>query len=128
MKFFFFSIKFLDGAVLFICLGITVFSAFWAYAKPQNNVYVNIRGHNNKVWVFPLDAEETVSVSGPLGDTVVEIHSGGVKVQSSPCKNQSCVAIGSIHRAGQWTACLPNDALVTIEGGNGGEKLDATVW
>jgi hypothetical protein len=127
MKFFSFPLKALDAAVIVLSLGITGFSAFFVHTVSGGTQYVNIRGQN-ALWIFPLDAAEIIRASGPIGDTVIEIHSGRARVLSSPCKNQTCVASGFIHTAGQWIACLPNDVLVTIEGGNNGEELDATVW
>jgi hypothetical protein len=85
-------------------------------------------------WVFPRDAEETVTVPGPLGDTVVEIRGGRARVLSSPCQNQTCVAAGYIHSHGQWTACLPNRVMVSVENDSGaaaseeGGEVDAAAW
>jgi hypothetical protein len=118
----------LDAVVALLSLGMVVLSAFVGYAKPYNGVRVSIRGEDD-TWIFPLDAEETVTVAGPLGDTVVEIHGNKARVLSSPCANQTCVAQGHINAAGQWVACLPNNAFVVIESGErNGEGLDATTW
>jgi hypothetical protein len=92
---------------------------------------INLKGEGG-TWVFPRNAAETVTVPGPLGDTVVEIRGGRARVLSSPCQNQTCVAAGYIHRHGQWTACLPNRVLVSVEGGSGetgkGGNVDAAAW
>jgi hypothetical protein len=81
------------------------------------------------VWVFPLDAEETITVPGLLGDTVVEIRDHRAHVLSSPCDNQTCVAAGHIDSDGQWVACLPNNVFVMIEGADDiNEILDTTAW
>jgi hypothetical protein len=79
--------------------------------------------------VFPLDAEEHIGVSGPLGETVVEISGGQSRVLSSPCANQTCVAAGHLSRRGQWAACLPNKVFVYIEGtGDDDTAPDSTTW
>jgi len=67
-------------------------------------------------WIYPLDAQETVSVPGPLGDTIVSIHDGSVQVLSSPCPEKICVKSGRISRPGQWIACLPNRVFISIRG------------
>ena len=67
-------------------------------------------------WIYPLDAQTTVQVSGPLGDTVVSIRDGSVRVLSSPCPEQICVKSGRISRPGQWIACLPNRVFISIRG------------
>jgi hypothetical protein len=115
-----------DFAAIFLSLCLTIFSFVAVYAKPQKNTVVNIKGAG-QTWVFPLEAEEMLPVHGPLGDTVVEISAGSVRVVSSPCANQTCVAAGHIHGQGRWVACLPNGVVVSIEGGDDG-GLDAAAW
>ena len=78
-------------------------------------------------WIFPLDAPRTVAVHGPLGDTVVQIADGAVRVLSSPCRNKICVRSGSVARPGQWIACLPNRVFVEVRGGSR-EPVDAYSW
>jgi hypothetical protein len=123
-----FFLKPMDFLAILLSLGMIVLSALGAYARPDSPPGVRIRSAG-QTWLFPLDAEETLAVPGPLGDTVIEISQGGTRVLSSPCPNQSCVAAGHIRRRGQWTACLPNGVLLMIEGGaDGGEPVDAAAW
>jgi hypothetical protein len=115
----------------FIIGASSVFTALLAlavYGHSGDAGRVIIRGED-KTWVFPLDAEEHISVQGPLGETVVEISGGRSRVLASPCANQTCVAAGHLNRQGQWTACLPNKVFVYIEGtGDGDAILDSTTW
>jgi hypothetical protein len=123
-------IKPFDCAVLALSIGMTLFSAFLVYAKPNAEPQVVIRG-SGRSWVFPLNAEETVTIPGPLGNTLIELHEGRARVLSSPCVNQTCVAAGHIGKAGQWAACLPNEVFVVIEGSPAradGGSLDAAAW
>ncbi|GHT65262.1 hypothetical protein FACS1894110_06710 [Spirochaetia bacterium] len=123
-----FPLKPLDFVVIGAALALTAFSAFMIYAKPQNTYQVMIQ-NSDKVWVFPLDAEETLTAPGPLGDTVIEIRDRRVRVLSSPCDNQTCVAAGHIDSNGQWVACLPNNVFVAIEGKDDIDGiLDITAW
>jgi hypothetical protein len=120
--------KMVDMLIIFLSLCLTGFSAYAAYLRPQRMANVLIRGQGRE-WAFPLDAEETVIVSGPLGDTVVRIHDGQAWVESSPCENQTCVITGHIHRQGAWSACLPNSVLVLIEGNDDPEAgVDSVTW
>ncbi|MDR2447476.1 MAG: NusG domain II-containing protein [Treponema sp.] len=122
------SFKPLDAAVALLSLGAVVFSSFTVYAKPHDNAQVSVRGQDG-AWIFPLDAEDTATVSGPLGDTVVAIHGGKARVLSSPCRNQTCVAQGEINTPGQWIACLPNNVFAVIESGEKDQEgLDASAW
>jgi len=119
-------VKIPDILIILLAAGVTFFSAFRAYVKPQGLARVLIRGQESE-WLFPVDAEETVIVPGPLGDTVVRIHENRAWVESSPCENQTCVASGLLARQGQWAACLPNNVLLIIEGA-GGEDVDTIAW
>lgn len=69
-------------------------------------------------YLFASSVEETISVEGPIGQTVVAVADGGARVVSSPCDNQICVLTGRVERAGRWIACLPNRVFVSIESGS----------
>jgi hypothetical protein len=118
----------LDFCIIGVSCALTALSAVAVYGRSRDAERVIVQGEDN-TWVFPLDAEESVSVSGPLGETVVEISGGQSRVLSSPCANQTCVAAGHLNRQGQWAACLPNKVFVYIEGtGDGDTTLDSTTW
>jgi hypothetical protein len=119
-------VKLADILIILLAAGLTVFSAYAAYMKPQNSSRVVIRGQERE-WIFPLDTEETIVVPGPLGDTIVKIHDDRAWVESSPCQNQTCVASGHVRRQGSWAACLPNNVLLIIEG-NDDNDVDIIVW
>jgi hypothetical protein len=120
------AIKILDVMIILSALALTGFSAYAAYIKPQKKPQVFIRGQE-RTWIFPLDAEETVVVPGPLGNTVVRIHENQAWVESSPCVNKTCVAQGHVQRRGAWAACLPNIVFLLIEGNND-PVIDAYSW
>jgi hypothetical protein len=108
-------VKAADIVIILIVLGLTVYSVFSVYARPRNTVRVLIQG-SRQVWTFPLEAEETISVPGPIGNTIIRIHDNQAWVEASPCNNQICVAGGHIHQPGVWIACLPNNVFLRIEG------------
>ena len=75
--------------------------------------------------VVPFGAGR-VAVEGPLGTTVVEVGPAGARVVSSPCPLQICVRTGTIRRAGQVAACVPNRVAVRVVGkGAGDAGVDA---
>jgi hypothetical protein len=127
------GLKPFDFVSLFLALAVIFAALIPAYGAAGNKNTINLQGEGG-AWVFPRDAEETVAIPGPLGDTVVEIRDGRAKVLSSPCHNQTCVAAGSIRSHGQWVACLPNRVMVSVGGGSGEEKpgegleVDAAAW
>ena len=119
-------IKIPDVIIIFIAASITVSSAYAAYIKPDNSVRVLIRGQG-KEWTFPLETNETVSVNGPLGDTIIKINEGKAWIESSPCNNQTCIGMGPLHQQGQWALCLPNKVMVIIEGTDD-KDIDSITW
>jgi hypothetical protein len=120
-----------DYVCLFCALAVTLLAVIPLYGGAGDQYTIRLKGENG-AWVFPRDAEETVAVPGPLGDTVVEIRGGRARVLSSPCQNQTCVAAGSIHTHGQWVACLPNQVLVSVTGrgeiAGKDAEVDAAAW
>jgi hypothetical protein len=119
-------IKILDIIIIFIAATLTVFSAYAAYIKPQSSVRALIRGQDRE-WTFPLETNETITVSGPLGDTIVKIKEGRAWIESSPCNNQTCVGMGYVHKQGQWSLCMPNKVMLIIEGTDD-EDVDSITW
>jgi hypothetical protein len=103
-------------------------SALFVYGGGGSKPEVTISGSENQRWRFPLDADEQISVSGPLGATVVSLRAGAVRIAASPCENKTCVAAGALSREGQFSACLPNRVMVTVEGRSDGGELDALAW
>jgi hypothetical protein len=125
-----FGLKPFDYVSLLFALIVIFLAVIPLYGETGNQKTVNLKGEGG-VWMFPLDAEETVAVPGPLGDTVVEIRGGRARVVSSPCQNQTCIAAGAIHSHGQWVACLPNRVLLSVEGrgtDSEGADVDAAAW
>ena len=110
-------LKIFDYIIIILALVFSSYSAFAIYSKPEINTAVIIRGQGRE-WVFPLNAEETVEVQGPLGTSLIRISGHEAWVESSPCKNQICVAAGQIHRYRSWVVCLPNNVFLLIEGNN----------
>jgi hypothetical protein len=124
------TLKIADIVIILLSLGVTVFSGFTAYVKPANTIQVMIEGQEQH-WVYPLDAEETVNVKGPLGTTIVRIHNNEAWVESSPCENQTCVGMGHVTSDSliPWVACLPNNVFFMIERSDELRKItDTNTW
>jgi hypothetical protein len=127
------SLKAFDIVSFVLALLLIFLAVIPIYGGGGGQASIKLKGEGG-TWVFPQDAEETVTVPGPLGDTVVEIRGGRARVLSSPCQNQTCIAAGYIHSHGQWTACLPNRVMVSVESGSGaadskeGGEVDAAAW
>jgi hypothetical protein len=120
-------IKALDLVIALAAAGAVAMSAVSAYGPGGGQASVVIKGRDGE-WVYPLSSDREISVAGPLGDTHVGIRGKSARIEDSPCPNQTCVASGSIGRAGQWIACLPNQVLVRIEGGGEDDGVDASAY
>jgi hypothetical protein len=116
-----------DIGIVFLALGAVAASFFLTYSGSNGTSLVNVQGEKG-LWVFPIDSAESIVVSGPLGDTVVEIGGGAARITSSPCLNQTCVSAGRIHAQGQWTACLPNRVMMYIDESKTNTDVDAAAW
>jgi len=122
------GLRVLDIPIIALILGLTIASGVFIYGNRGDTVRLEIESPGGH-WVYSLDQDRTVSVPGPLGDTVVEIRDGHAHVLSSPCANQTCVAAPDISHKGEWNACLPNEVMIRISGeASDDDDLDAIVY
>ena len=117
----------LDIPVIALSVAMTLAIALTVYSGGTASSSVIVRS-TERTWIFSINAEETLSAAGPLGETLVSIHEGRPAIVSSPCSGQICVAAGRLHRSGQWVACLPNRVFVLIQGGMVPDAVDAVSW
>jgi hypothetical protein len=109
------------GGVLLAAAGVLGFGTGSRYAG-EKHVVVEVSGE--RVMELSLDSDVTRTVRGPLGDTVIKIEGGTVRVIDSACPNDLCIKMGSISSAGDAVVCVPNHVIVTIRGGKSDEELD----
>ena len=121
------KIKYMDIVVIFLCLLITSFVAYFVYSGKTTTSRIVVKDQN-KTWIFPMSAEEELSISGPLGVTVISISKNKAAIISSPCPEQTCVASGHLQKGGQWAACLPNKVFLLIESVKNDGEVDAAAW
>ena len=83
------------------------------------------------VWVggeqrltLPLNRDDRVSVSGPLGQSIIEVRQRRVRVAASPGPRQICVRMGWLERSGESAICLPNQVVVRLEGSGGFDAMN----
>lgn len=98
----------LAGVMLIAALGTNVYSE-----SALHNVQI---AHANHVEQFPAWQDRMVRVAGVLGDTVIEIRDGRVRVVASPCSQKLCLRAGWLESAGDATACVPNKVSVALLG------------
>ncbi|HUX11749.1 MAG TPA: NusG domain II-containing protein [Spirochaetia bacterium] len=112
-----FPLRILDILSIAMALGVVVLFTVQAYTGAGKSSEVSIQA-NGQYYLYPLDQDTEFSVSGPIGETTIQIRSHAVRVVSSPCRDKICIAAGWLSHSGQWTACLPNRVFVRVEGGD----------
>lgn len=64
---------------------------------------------------YPLSKNGTFPLNG--GTNTLVIENGYAWLSEASCPDKICVHMGKIHLNGQLIVCLPNQLIVTVEGG-----------
>jgi len=99
--------------VLFLCTAI--FSLVYAIRHKDGSPRLIVTAGRTE-WVYPLNVDRTIEVEGALGISRIAIENGFVRFLDSPCSNRICVQSPPLWREGDWSACLPNQVFLRIEG------------
>ncbi|GBC76075.1 hypothetical protein HRbin07_00271 [bacterium HR07] len=78
-----------------------------------------VRLDGQVVHQLSLAHDQEVTVTGPAGETVIQIQGGRIRVLRSPGPQQICVRQGWIHKPGEALICLPNHVTIEIPGSSG---------
>lgn len=105
-------------------LSVAVVSGVFIYGNRSGRVHLVIEGPGGS-WIYSLDEERTVEIPGLLGNTIVMIQNGNVRIIKSPCPNQTCLASPPLSTKGEWNACLPNQVILRVEGDTQKDDVDA---
>jgi len=99
------------GDWLILVAGLIGVIALWAHQVGSLEGRVLVRVDGRIVSESSLRLDRKLSVSGPLGETRVEIRGGRVRVAADPSPRQLCVRQGWIPPGGA-AVCLPNRVAV----------------
>jgi len=101
-----------DIIIIILCAA----AVFFVFASSQNGGgYVSVQTSDG-IYRYPLDSDRLFTVTGPLGDTIIEIRDGKARIVDSACPNKTCTFQTPIDRSGSFIACLPNRVLLTVVG------------
>jgi hypothetical protein len=89
------------------------FPLLWTGGRAELAV---IRVDGRVVAEFPLSAPRQFAVSGPLGETRIEIAPGRARVLSDPGPRQYCVQQGWLTRPNAIAICAPNHVSLSLSG------------
>lgn len=113
--------------ILIACLfalNLSLFAQIGFSKKAGSWVVIEVDHH--EVERLPLSENRVVHVTGPIGETEVEIKDGKARVLKSPCNRKLCIKSGYIQYADRFAACLPNRVLVRVLG-NTDRGIDAVL-
>ena len=92
---------------------------WFAYEGTEaNEVVVQVR--NEEVLRVPLWEDGTYPVEGKLGEVLVEVNEGRVRVEKETSPYHYCSIQGYVRDPSPPIICLPNEVVVTIEGSEEG--------
>ncbi len=78
-----------------------------------------VRLNGQVVHQLSLAHDQEVTVTGPAGETVIQVQGGRVRVLHSPGPQEICMRQGWIHKPGEVLICLPNHVTIEIPGNSG---------
>ena len=106
-----------DWATLLIGAAVVAasFPLLWSGGKAERAV---IRLDGRIVAEYPLTTTQRYTVTGPLGETVIEIAPGRARVLSDPGPRQYCVQQGWLTRPNAIAICAPNHVSLSLSGRN----------
>lgn len=109
------TLKPLDAALILALTALTAYASVRLYAPKEVPAHLVVESEAGR-FIYPLDKDRDIAVTGPLGDTHVHLEGRAAFVSDSPCPNKTCLASPPVARPGDWSACLPNKVLIRVEG------------
>lgn len=94
-----------------ISAGFIIFA--WGWGSRGSIVHIDTPTDS---YEYPLDKNQTLSIRGSRGITVIEISGGSVRFVSSSCPSQTCVGMGAVRYPNVPIICLPNRVSAYIIG------------
>lgn len=102
-------------AVSLLTSGIILYSSARAKYQAQY-IEISANGALYKRIPFSSSTEETIDLKTDLGENIVKISKGVVRILDADCPDKLCIKEGSISNPGQSLVCLPNKVVVEIKG------------
>lgn len=99
----------------------------WLARPPSGGRVCYVVCNGKEAFCAPLDVDQVFSVEG-LPQVVFEVRDGQAAFICSDCPDQVCVRTGFIGQDGQTAACLPNRALLRIQGEPSEGGADTVTW
>lgn len=104
-----------DTVIIFTAMAclLWLYAQYWTGANTQADYALVVANHTDPLKIA-LDHPHLVTVRGPLGETVLQVDRGKIRVIASPCKGKQCIRAGWLHISGDFAACLPNRVSIEV--------------
>lgn len=104
-----------DWVVIMLGMGAVAasFPLLWSGGQAERAV---IRVDGRVVAEFPLSVARRHAVTGPLGETLIEVAPGRARVLADPGPRQYCVQQGWLTRPNAVAICAPNHVSLSLSG------------
>ncbi|MEZ5672062.1 MAG: NusG domain II-containing protein [Thiotrichaceae bacterium] len=122
------SLTFADMVILGLSLLILLwlYSYYWIGNSAQADYAIIMVDHEISQRI-ELNHDQIVKVRGILGETVLQVEAGKIRVIASPCTGKQCIHAGWLHISGDFTACLPNRVSIEVHS-RAKNQYDAIVY
>jgi hypothetical protein len=109
------SITFADSVILTVALLTLLFlySSYWTGNSPAADYALIMVDHATPQRI-ELNHAQLVKVQGAIGETVLQVEVGKIRVIASPCTGKQCIHAGWLQTSGEFTACLPNRVSIEV--------------
>lgn len=118
-----YSMRIKRGDIIVILFAIALAVALWlSFPVQQGDLTAVVYQDGREVKRILLKGIETpiaFELSGTYHNHVAA-ENGRIRFDASDCPDKTCVYTGWLSRAGQSAACLPNKALIVVEGAQAG--------
>lgn len=116
--------RLLWGDWLVLALSLVVTSWAWTgWGHTTQAQKCQIRQGTHNIGTFDLNQDRHIRVRGAIGESVIHIRHGKVRMEQAPCQHQYCVQQGWLSHAGQVALCLPNQVSIVLLGNAGFDSL-----
>lgn len=116
-----------DYLIFLITIVIIVLSfiSVHRYKYSQGNIIAVISVDNRvveRIHLNEVEESRIIQIDGEYGGTV-EVEKGRIRFVESDCPDKLCVKTGWLAKKGEVAVCLPNRAMIKIEG----ERIDVDI-
>jgi len=123
-------VKKIDKIIIIVCLIVSVVGIGilrYNSSKKYNEKYaeINVKGKlYKKVILDNKRPKETLNIKTDLGENIIEIENGGLRILDANCSDKICVKDGFKYKVGDMLVCLPHKVIINIKGDNRDREID----